>query len=700
MKKRALAVFLALCISSVNVVGAFAASTSEGATDQPAVEAEVEYADEDKPDDPAEGTEQNLTENETADTGLTEEEQETEDTVEETVKEEEPTGEEETVSDGETADAATAVDEEEPVTTEEGSTEEQEESAEEEQQITDSEQPREEAVEPSSESDTAASSELDEEEPAAESGENSEDYAEAAPAAEDNPENERLLSGECGAEGDNLTWELTGEDKLTLYINGSGEMADYTEDSRAPWAESAGNIATISIGPDVTSIGSYAFAGCQSVEELNISQSIAFIGENAFLECSSLNTIYYDGTQEAWEKLNHSVLPEGTSVICALVVDKAQVVKEKKQAAAKQKTYQIKYVLNGGKAPKGNPSSYNADTATIKLKSPTKDNYTFGGWYKDAAFNTKITSIPKGSTGNLKLYAKWTTKEYKIIYKLKGGKNNKCNPATYTKESSKIKLAKPKKKGYKFAGWFSDKKYKNKITAIEEGSTGDKTVYAKWTKRKYTIKYVLNKGKAPKGNPKSYYVTSKTIKLKKPTRKYYVFKGWYKDAKFKTKVTSIKKGSTGNLKLYAKWVPKKYTITYQMNGGTNNKNNPATYTKSSSTIKLANPTRTGYKFAGWYSDREFRNKITTIKKGTTGNRTIYAKWTANQYSITFNANTDSISCGYTGTMSTVTCTYGKKYTLPANKYIANDKRYIFVGWNTKADGSGTTYKGASCMIQI
>jgi len=53
----------------------------------------------------------------------------------------------------------------------------------------------------------------------------------------------------------------------------------------------------------------------------------------------------------------------------------------------------------------------------------------------------------------------------------------------------------------------------------------------------------------------SAYMTS-TIKLKNPTRKGYVFKGWYLDKKFKKKVTVINKGSSGNKTLYAKWKKK------------------------------------------------------------------------------------------------------------------------------------------------
>jgi uncharacterized repeat protein (TIGR02543 family) len=149
---------------------------------------------------------------------------------------------------------------------------------------------------------------------------------------------------------------------------------------------------------------------------------------------------------------------------------------------------------------------------------------------------------------------------------------------------------------------------------------------AKWEKTKYTITYKLNSGKNNAKNPKSYTITSKTITLKSPTRKGYTFKGWYSDAKFKKKVTKITKGSTGNKTLYAKWEKTKYTITYKLNGGKNSKKNPSKYTVTTSTITLKNPTRKGYTFKGWYSDAKFKKKVTKIKKGSTGNIKLYAKW--------------------------------------------------------------------------
>ena len=105
-----------------------------------------------------------------------------------------------------------------------------------------------------------------------------------------------------------------------------------------------------------------------------------------------------------------------------------------------------------------------------------------------------------------------------------------------------------------------------------------------------------------------------------------MFKGWYRDKKFKKKVTAIEKGSTGKVTLYAKWAKEKYTITYKLNGGKNNKKNPKTYTITSKTIKLAAPIRKGYVFKGWYRDKKCTKKVTSIKKGSTGKMTLYAKW--------------------------------------------------------------------------
>ena len=69
-----------------------------------------------------------------------------------------------------------------------------------------------------------------------------------------------------------------------------------------------------------------------------------------------------------------------------------------------------------------------------------------------------------------------------------------------------------------------------------------------------------------------------------------------------------------------------YAINYELDGGTNNDENPASYTKSDASIILKEPVKEGYSFGGWYTDNTYTTKITEISEGSTGEYTLYAKW--------------------------------------------------------------------------
>jgi uncharacterized repeat protein (TIGR02543 family) len=102
----------------------------------------------------------------------------------------------------------------------------------------------------------------------------------------------------------------------------------------------------------------------------------------------------------------------------------------------------------------------------------------------------------------------------------------------------------------------------------------------------YNITYVLNGGTNNADNPSTYTVKS-NITLKDPTKPGYSFLGW-------TPGNSIPTGSTGNKTFTATWSSAiAYDITYVLNGGTNNVDNPSTYTVASPTITLKDPTRPG-----------------------------------------------------------------------------------------------------------
>ena len=106
-----------------------------------------------------------------------------------------------------------------------------------------------------------------------------------------------------------------------------------------------------------------------------------------------------------------------------------------------------------------------------------------------------------------------------------------------------------------------------------------------------------------------------------PQRTAYTFAKWNFD---------FSRPIMGNTVVTAEWNPVTYTITYNLNGGTNTAGNPKTYTVESSTITFANPTRTGYDFAGW--------SISSIPGGSHGSQTVTANWTPTVYNITYQLN--------------------------------------------------------------
>ena len=95
-------------------------------------------------------------------------------------------------------------------------------------------------------------------------------------------------SGSCGADGDNLTWQLT--DDGTLTISGTGNMADYYIGNE-PWYSKRSIIKKIVISDGVASIGNYAFYGYSSLTTVSISNGVTSIGYSAFYGCSSLTDL-------------------------------------------------------------------------------------------------------------------------------------------------------------------------------------------------------------------------------------------------------------------------------------------------------------------------------------------------------------------------------------------------------------------------
>ena len=139
----------------------------------------------------------------------------------------------------------------------------------------------------------------------------------------------------------------------------------------------------------------------------------------------------------------------------------------------------------------------------------------------------------------------------------------------------------------------------------------------------------------------------------------------------------------GAIGITATAVPKTYTVSFHVNysGGTNPASRTVTYNSTYGTLPA--PTRRGYTFGGWYTTSSFTTQVkSSTKVTTTRDHTLYAKWTANTYTVTLDAN------GGTVTPATLSVVYDGKYGDGYNDSLPSAKRdgYTFTGWYTAKIG--------------
>ena len=111
-----------------------------------------------------------------------------------------------------------------------------------------------------------------------------------------------------------------------------------------------------------------------------------------------------------------------------------------------------------------------------------------------------------------------------------------------------------------------------------------------------------------------------------------------------------------------------YTITYELDGGTNAPENPASYNVETETITLKDPAKAGYTFEGWYMAEDFTgNAVTEIVQGTTGNITLYAKWEQIPFTT---VKVEGGSCTLNGTEVTLSSFWISPYEVTQEEFVS------------------------------
>lgn len=311
--------------------------------------------------------------------------------------------------------------------------------------------------------------------------------------------------------------------------------------------EGCSALETVKLPENITKIGFGTFTGCSSLEKMDLSQTLVTeIGGSAFSACSGLKTVKFPKTLTAIDsyaflscknltgELDLSQTAVKTIGICAFYKDGG--------------------VLGKIRLPK-TITEIGSEAFSWETTDGPEKIYVITSLSKDKinaeAFKRNVPVVVCPYLYTIKFDGNGAAK---------GKMSEKACAAGQKEKLSKNKF---EKKGYTFAGWntqpdgkgtfYEENAYVKNLTKKADEVV---TLYAQWKAAQYQITYNLNGGKNNKKNPKTYKITSKTIKLSNPSKKGYVFKGWYCDKKCTKKVTSIKKGSTGKITLYAKWKKK------------------------------------------------------------------------------------------------------------------------------------------------
>ena len=378
-------------------------------------------------------------------------------------------------------------------------------------------------------------------------------------------------------------------------------------------------------------------------------------------------------------------------------------------------TYFIEYELNDGRWNNYSANtSYTVETANIPgADCILRDGYTFEGWYKDADYTEKITSLV-GLFEDITLYAKWEAITYYIDYELNGGTwvDGFYYEGLYTIESAvDFRLPSSDKiicQGYVFEGWYDNTGY-----AIDSlvGRTGDLTLYAKWrdVNQIATVRFSPAAGGVDMDTEITltcetdgatiYY----TIDGTDTTENYSVYTplkpisidGILSDGKTEVtiKAYAVCEGMKESSVSTITYTLNVYTLNFDAKGGTlpsgMQYSVPVT---SGDTYGFSNivPTKTGYDFKGWYLSTnpdatENPIEVYAPNIANTPNKTVtfYAKWEPITYTVVFDSN------GGTATTQEInqTFTYDVEQELYANQFTRAG--YTFTGWNTVEDPTTT-----------
>jgi len=305
---------------------------------------------------------------------------------------------------------------------------------------------------------------------------------------------------------------------------------------------------------------------------------------------------------------------------------------------------------------------YSADGKTL-LKSETMDwgsslnagsyapkqtGKTFSGWFTAVTGGSNVNTV----SANQNVYARYVTTTYTVTYFTHAGVQHSVGSVSHNGAPA----AGIKRTGYTFVGWFTAQTGGTQVTKI----TANRSLYARYTINQYTTKYYSHTGALLRTTKTNY----NTNPIAGPARTGFTFQGWFTAKTGGTRITKI----TANRSLHAQYKIKTYSVKYH-----DGSKLLQTRTQNHNTNVMAGPKKTGYTFVGWFTAQTGGTQVTKI----TANRTLYARYKINQYTIKYYNHTGATL------LRTVKANYNTKL---ANSIAPARTGFRFVGWFTAKTG--------------
>jgi len=303
---------------------------------------------------------------------------------------------------------------------------------------------------------------------------------------------------------------------------------------------------------------------------------------------------------------------------------------------------------------------------------------TFDGWYLNGQKVSSETSYTLTMLGDTVIEARWNYKKYVlsgIADPAEGGTITGFGPYEYKSYGT---LTATPNIGYRFDGWYDGTFEMTTNNSYTVQVLGNKSYTAKFTQLKQKVSISTDHMYAGNISGGGNYAYGETVTLKSSANAGYSFEGWYENG---VKISSEPEYTfTMGLEersFYAKWL---IHISFDLNGGESQ--TPATQIipKNGKVTQPANPTRTGYTFSHWSASSPKETPF-DFSAEIAFSGTLYANWTINTYTVSFNVN------GGSGSVASQTVNYNSTATAPSTNPTRTG--YTFQGWGTSSSATST-----------